>query len=110
MILDAGHGGEDGGAVSASGIREKDLNLMIVKEMEAYLSGKGYRVICTRAEDVLLYDRNVDYKGRKKVLDLAARLKISRETDNSIFVRVSARDENGFPADTNAYFVDETEK
>lgn len=30
--------------------------------------------------------------------------------DNSIFVRVSARDENGFPADTNAYFVDELNK
>ena len=94
VILDAGHGGEDGGAVSAGGVREKDLNLMIVKEMEAYLSGKGYRVICTRTEDVLLYDRNVDYKGRKKVLDLAARLKISRETDNSIFVSIHM---NSFP-------------
>jgi len=88
VILDAGHGGEDGGTVGVNGILEKDLNLMIVKEIEAYLTEKGYQVICTRSEDILLYDRNVDYKGRKKVLDLAARLKVSREIENSVFISI----------------------
>ncbi len=88
VILDAGHGGEDGGAVGEGGIYEKDLNLDITLRLEALLKQNGITVVCTRTEDILLYDRNVDFKGRKKLLDLAARLKISRETPNSIFVSI----------------------
>lgn len=94
VILDPGHGGEDGGAVGAGDVYEKDLNLAIAKEVESYLKMNGISVICTRNEDILLYDRNVDYKGRKKMLDLAARLKISRETENSVFVSIHM---NAFP-------------
>ena len=94
VILDPGHGGEDGGAVGAGDVYEKDLNLAIAKEVESYLKMNGLSVICTRNEDILLYDRNVDYKGRKKMLDLAARLKISRETENSVFVSIHM---NAFP-------------
>ncbi len=94
VILDAGHGGEDGGASSADGILEKNLNLTIAKEIGAYLESCGISVVYTRTEDILLYDRNVDYKGRKKILDLAARLKIARETENSVFVSIHM---NSFP-------------
>ena len=94
VILDAGHGGEDGGASSAQGVLEKVLNLTIAKEIGARLEEQGISVVYTRTEDILLYDRNVDYKGRKKMLDLAARLKIARETENSIFVSIHM---NSFP-------------
>lgn len=93
VVLDAGHGGEDGGAISGK-IYEKDLNLDITKAVGAYLSQNGIEVVYTRTEDVLLYDRNVNYKGRKKILDLAARLRIARQTDNSIFVSIHM---NSFP-------------
>ncbi len=88
VILDPGHGGEDGGAVGVGGICEKELNLAISEALAQKLSDRGVRVICTRREDVLLYDKTVNYQGRKKVLDLATRLKISRETENSIFVSI----------------------
>lgn len=94
VVLDAGHGGEDGGASSADGILEKELNLAITKQIGAELERQGVSVIYTRTEDILLYDRNVDYKGRKKLLDLAARLKIARETENSLFVSIHM---NSFP-------------
>jgi N-acetylmuramoyl-L-alanine amidase len=94
VVLDAGHGGEDGGASSADGIREKDLNLSLAKTIGTYLEQHGVSVVYTRTEDVLLYDRNVDFKGRKKLLDLAARLKIARETENSVFVSIHM---NAFP-------------
>lgn len=94
VILDAGHGGEDGGASSADGILEKELNLSIAEQIGAELERQGISVIYTRTEDILLYDRNVDYKGRKKLLDLAARLKIARETENSVFVSIHM---NSFP-------------
>ena len=88
VVLDAGHGGEDGGAVSASGIYEKDLNLAVATLVRELLESNGIRVVMTRETDVLLYDRNLDYHGRKKALDLAARKKIAEETPNSIFVSI----------------------
>lgn len=88
VILDAGHGGEDGGASSASGILEKELNLKIVLLLRDLLVANGIRVILTRDTDVLLYDRNVDYQGRKKVLDLAARRRIAEENPSAVFVSI----------------------
>ena len=93
VVLDAGHGGEDGGAISGN-VYEKDLNLDIAKTVGAYLTQNGFNVVYTRTEDILLYDRNVNYKGRKKVLDLAARLRIARQTENSVFVSIHM---NSFP-------------
>ncbi len=95
VILDAGHGGEDGGA-NRGGIMEKDLNLDIALTVGSYLKQNGISVIYTRTEDILLYDRNVNYKGRKKVLDLAARLKIANQTENGIFISIHM---NAFPAE-----------
>lgn len=88
VILDAGHGGEDGGTTSASGILEKDLNLSIAFLLKDYLEANGINVVMTRTDDRLLYDTSVDYNGRKKSLDLAARKKIGEETPNSIFVSI----------------------
>ncbi len=88
VVLDAGHGGEDGGAVSASGLYEKELNLSIAELLRSELEARGVKVIMTRTTDVLLYDRNVDYRGRKKALDLAARRKIAEENPNAVFVSI----------------------
>ena len=88
VVIDAGHGGEDGGASSASGVLEKDLNLQIATRLCDLLKSNGVNVVMTRTEDILLYDKTVDYKGRKKALDLAARQKIAEETENCIFVSI----------------------
>jgi N-acetylmuramoyl-L-alanine amidase len=52
------------------------------------LEAEGINVILTREEDVLLYDRNTDYQGRKKVLDLAARLHVGEKTPDALFVSI----------------------
>jgi N-acetylmuramoyl-L-alanine amidase len=88
VILDAGHGGEDGGASSADGLLEKDLNLALVLLMHDILTANGVDVILTRETDTLLYDRNVDFHGRKKMLDMAARLKIAENTADAVFVSI----------------------
>ena len=77
VILDAGHGGEDGGTVGVDGTKEKDLNLELALMLAAQLRAAGVTVILTREDDRLLYDKNSDYAGKKKQLDLAARLQIS---------------------------------
>lgn len=88
ILLDAGHGGEDGGAVSESGILEKELNLAIAKQLQTLLTANGFHVLMTRTEDELLYDKNADYQGRKKALDLAARREIAEQTPNCVFVSI----------------------
>ena len=88
VIIDAGHGGEDGGASSRAGLVEKDVNLDIARHLAEMLSKNGINVIMTRDEDKLLYDRNTDYQGRKKKLDHAARLNIMQKTENAIFVSI----------------------
>ena len=94
VIIDAGHGGEDGGAVGINGIYEKDVNLQIAKLLCDMLRAAGYNVVMTRTEDILLYDRDEDFEGRKKVLDLAARLAVTQEYENAIFVSIHM---NAFP-------------
>lgn len=88
VIIDAGHGGEDGGASSTSGLIEKNLNLEISSILCEMLKGQGVEVVMTRTDDRLLYDRNVDFEGRKKKLDLAARLEVAKTYEESVFVSI----------------------
>ena len=88
VIIDAGHGGEDGGASSAGGLVEKDVNLHIASMLNDMLEMNGVSVIMTRTDDRLLYDRSSNYHGRKKKLDLAARLAVTSNVENAIFVSI----------------------
>lgn len=83
IVIDAGHGGEDGGATSPSGLLEKDVNLSVSLALRDLFEAAGIPVVMTRTEDKLLYDRNVDFRGRKKVLDLAARRLVAEKTAQS---------------------------
>lgn len=88
IIIDAGHGGEDSGAVGASGVLEKDLNLSVALEMKSALEEKGYTVVMTRTEDKMLYAEGENIKGIRKLSDLKNRCKIAAEYENSIFISV----------------------
>jgi len=94
VVLDPGHGGEDGGACTYGGMPEKELNLLIATEVYHMLSATGINVIMTRTEDILLYDPTSDHEGKKKSMDLAARLNIAQETPDAILVSIHM---NAFP-------------
>ena len=51
VLIDAGHGGIDGGAQSRNGTIEKDINLQISKRLKEKLEKEGYKVYMTREED-----------------------------------------------------------
>lgn len=51
LVIDAGHGGIDGGAISKSGLKESDLNLTIALKTEALADFTGLKVYLTRRED-----------------------------------------------------------
>ena len=94
IVIDAGHGGEDGGACTYGEVAEKELNLLIAQDLRDMLRFCGIDVIMTRDEDILLYDKNSDYQGKKKSQDLAKRLEIASSTENAILISIHM---NAFP-------------
>lgn len=91
VLLDAGHGGTDPGKVSASGIKEKDINLAITLKCKSILEQNGIKVILTRDNDYSLNDANA---SNKKASDLKKRKALIQE--NQINCAVSIH-QNSFP-------------
>lgn len=87
VVIDAGHGGEDGGC-EGNGLVEKDLNLDISLRLASLLQKAGVNVVLTRDSDVLLYDANSNYKGQKKAQDVRRRLAIAKKCENPLFVSI----------------------
>ena len=87
IVIDAGHGGEDGGC-EGNGLVEKDLNLDISLRIATLLREAGVRVVMTREEDVLLYDKSSDFVGKKKAQDVRRRLEIAKECENPVLVSI----------------------
>lgn len=88
IIIDAGHGGMDGGAVSADGTQEQYLNLDIALKMNEYLTELGYKTVLTRSDDNSIHDSDADTIRQQKVSDIHNRLKIIESNPDSIFVSV----------------------
>ena len=70
IVIDAGHGGEDSGAIGVNGSYEKDINLQIATEIGEELKSRGYTVVYTRTEDKMLYLPEENIKGMRKISDL----------------------------------------
>ncbi len=85
IIIDAGHGGWDPGKVSAS-VEEKDINLLIAKRIEEYLSSSGAEVIMTRDSDTAL--------GNTKNEDMKKRISIAKDDSADLFLSIH---QNSFP-------------
>ena len=88
VIIDAGHGGEDSGAVGVTGVLEKDLNLQIALEVGRAFEEKGYVVVYTRTDDRLLYTEEENIHGIRKISDLKNRCKVADKYPESIFVSI----------------------
>ncbi len=88
VIVDAGHGGEDGGAVASDKTLEKDLNLQIALKLEKILKLYGFRVIMTRTEDKMTCDDNLRTQREKKISDIRNRFAIINENPDAVFVSI----------------------
>ena len=89
IVIDAGHGGEDGGATSVTGISEADINLSIALKVQNLLEQSGTTVILTRSTDEAIYDTTDDGSIRqKKISDLKNRVKLGNESSADIFVSI----------------------
>lgn len=88
VIIDAGHGGEDGGTVSHSGIPEKDINLKIAIKLNKLFTENNYQTIMIRETDKLIYDDNCNTIRQKKSSDLHNRLNIINSNDNAVLISI----------------------
>ena len=86
VILDAGHGGRDGGATAQDGTPEKDLNLDLTGRLAALLRAAGYTVILTRDGDYSLGDNAP--VGKRKQTDLSGRLALMGTRENAVFISI----------------------
>ena len=82
LILDAGHGGEDGGAVAPNGTVEADINLQIALRARAIAEMTGIEVVMTRDSPDITYPDNATTIAERKKADQHQRAKLIRKTDN----------------------------
>ena len=87
IVIDPGHGGEDGGAVSCTGRMESEYNLAISRRLDDLLHLLGYRTRMTRTSDVSIYTTGSTL-AQKKVSDLKERVRIVNETGNALLVSI----------------------
>lgn len=78
LIIDAGHGGKDPGAIGITGVKEKDVNLKVALELEKIIKEKmdGIKVVLTRDDD--------------NFVELFKRGKIANENDGKLFISIHA--------------------
>jgi N-acetylmuramoyl-L-alanine amidase len=74
VVVDPGHGGKDPGAISATGLEEKDLNLKVSKYLKDELEQRGFKVILTRSGD--------------KYLTLQERVDVARQNNADLFISI----------------------
>lgn len=88
FVLDAGHGGMDGGAVGESGVMEKDINLSVTMYLKEMLEAKGKTVILTRDSDTSLHTTDSKKIRTQKRSDLAYRKKVLEEHAGGTFISI----------------------
>ena len=88
VIIDAGHGGFDGGAVADDGTVEKDINLSISLYLQEYLSFFNIETIMIRDTDCSVEDEGLATIRERKTSDLHNRMKVMEESENAIFVSI----------------------
>ena len=86
IIIDPGHGGEDGGASTENGILEKDINLSISLMLRDYLQTNGFDVIMSRDSDVSLHENNTSVSRKRS--DLKNRVKLFNSSQNNIVISI----------------------
>ena len=87
VIIDAGHGGVDGGAVSCTGAFESHINLEIALKLEDFMHLLGIRTVMIRNTDRSIYTQG-NTIAAKKVSDIKERVRIVNVTPNALLLSI----------------------
>ena len=88
LIIDAGHGGEDGGAVAADGTAEKNINLNIATQVNCLLKLMGIQSVMIREEDVDLADHALPTVRKRKISDINARYELINAHPEGVYISI----------------------
>ena len=94
LLLDAGHGGEDGGAVSISGQKESVINLAITQRLDQVLAFMGEPALPLREADISLHEEGAVTIREKKVSDLKHRVRLVGQYPGAILISIH---QNSYP-------------
>lgn len=95
LVIDAGHGGEDGGAVSITGTPESGINLAIALKMDQLMGLFGISPVLLRDTDTSLHDSSAQTLRQKKVSDLHHRVDIIEGIENATLISIH---QNSYPS------------
>lgn len=87
LIIDAGHGGEDGGATSCTGVLESKINLDIALRLRDVAQLLGCKTVLLRDSDQALHTEGQTIAARK-VSDLKRRVQLINEAENAILISI----------------------
>lgn len=88
VVVDAGHGEPDGGAVGVNGTLEKDINLSIAIKIQEILESRGVKVIMTRTDDNSIHSSDAQTLHEKKVSDMHKRESIINNSGADLFLSI----------------------
>lgn len=88
IILDAGHGGMDGGCSSVNDVPEKGINLNIMLHLRELLRINGYTVEVTRDTDRSIHDEGIEGIANQKSSDMDNRLALFNKYDNAVCLSI----------------------
>lgn len=87
IIIDAGHGGEDGGATACTGQLESNINLEIALRLDMIFHFLGYETKMVRTTDISVYTEG-NTLAAKKASDLRQRVKLVNGTANGVLISI----------------------
>lgn len=87
IIIDAGHGGEDGGATSYSGVLESHLNLEIAQRLKDLLNFLGHQTIMVREDDSAVHTEGKTI-AQRKISDLKNRVQLVNNTEAALLISI----------------------
>lgn len=104
IILDAGHGGIDGGCSSGT-VLEKNINLSITMILKKKLQNEGCKVILTRSKDIALDNLN-NKSSARHIRDLIARVDIINDHDPDLFLSIHVNSGRPSSKGCNVFYYD----
>ena len=102
VVVDAGHGGEDGGAVAADGTAESGLNLSVARRVRDLLTFAGMPTAVTRAGEDAVYDPGSETLREKKVSDLHNRAELVNGIPGAVLLSIHQNSLPSSPATRGA--------
>ncbi len=88
LVIDPGHGGVDGGAVSVTGTSESQINLAVALRLRLLADFLGVDTVMTRDGDVSIHDSGANTIRKKKVSDLNNRVKLINSVENAFLISI----------------------